>query len=756
MSLFEALGVSSPPMNSFFFPNPAPTNKTRPVSKPSPTVEKSDRDLQARLSSSIAVHKTQKQILVDFLRDSANKRSLEATRAVHGFVLKSGFPESDLVVLLNHVLHAYSKCMDFATAHQVFDKMSERNIFSWTAMIVGSTENGLFNDGFEFFCEMMNHGIFPDKFAYSAILQTCIGLDCIELGKMVHAQIVGSGFSSLTFVSVSLLNMYAKLGSIEDSYKVFRNMKEHNQVSWNAMISGFTSNNHHLEAFQFFLKMKNEGISPNVYTIISVSKAVGKLGDTDKGKIVQAYASELHLDSNINVGTALIDMYSKCKSLSDARSIFDSNFTSCGINTPWNAMISGYSQCGYSQEALKLFLTMCEKGIYPDLYTYCSVFNAISSVKCTGFVRQVHGMVLKSGSVFKTSVSNAIVDAYAKCELLEDVRKVFDRMEERDIVSWTTLVVAYSQCSEYDEALKTFSKMREDGFIPNQFTFSTVLDVSASLSLLDYGRQVHGLLCKAGLDSDKCTESALIDMYSKCGFITEARMIFERIPNPDIVTWTAIISSYAQHGLVEDALLLFKRMEQMGVKANAVTLLCILFACSHRGMVEEGLLYFQRMKECYDLVPKMEHYACIVDLFGRVGRLADAIDFIEKMPIEPNEMIWQTLLGACRVHGNVELGKIAADKILSIRPEYSATYVLLSNTYMEAGSYENGISLRHMMKDRGIRKEAGCSWISVKGEIHKFYAGDQLHQQKDHVYAKLEELRMTINSMNYVPDLSYE
>ncbi|XP_062092408.1 pentatricopeptide repeat-containing protein At2g33680-like isoform X2 [Humulus lupulus] len=756
MSLFGNLGVSSPPMNSFVFSNPTSTNITRTVTQPLPTAQKSNRDLQARISSLMAVDKTQRQILVDILRDSANRRSVEATRAVHGFVLKSEFPESDLLVLLNHVSHAYSKCMDFATAHRVFDKMSERNIFSWTAMIVGSTENGLFYDGFKFFCEMMNHGILPDKFAYSAILQTCIGLGCVELGKMIHAQIVARGFSSLTFVSVSLLNMYAKLGSIDDSYEVFSDMREHNQVSWNAMISGFTSNNHHLEAFQFFLKMKNEGISPNMYTIISVSKAVGKLGDIDKGRTVHAYASELHLDSNVNVGTALIDMYSKCKSLSDARSIFDSNFINCGINTPWNAMISGYSQCGYSQEALELFVTMYEKGVYPDLYTYCSVFNAISAIKSTRFGREVHGMVLKSGSVFMISVSNAIVDAYAKCELLEDVRKVFDRMEERDVVSWTTLVAAYSQCSEYEEAFVTFSKMREEGFTPNQFTFSTVLDVSASLCLLDYGKQVHGLLCKAGLDADKCTESALIDMYSKCGFITEARKIFESISNPDTVTWTAIISSYAQHGLVEDALLLFRRMEQMGVKANAVTLLCILFACSHRGMVEEGLLYFQRMQESYGLVPKMEHYACIVDLLGRVGHLTDAMEFIENMPIEPNEMVWQTLLGACRVHGNVELGEIAAEKLLSVRPEYSATYVLLSNTYMEAGSYEDGISLRHMMKDRGVRKEAGCSWISVKGEIHKFYAGDQLHQQKDHVYAKLEELMMTINSMDYVPDVSNE
>lgn len=710
---------------------------------------------ESKLSKSAAREETHKQTqiqpLVGLLRDCSDKGCVNKAKAVHGFVIKSGFPDSDLLVLLNHVAHAYWKCSDVGAARKVFDKLSQRNIFSWTVMIVGSTENGFFLDGYKFFCEMINYGILPDKFAYSAIIHTCIGLDCVELGRMVHAQIVIRGFASHTFVSTSLLNMYAKLGMIEDSCNVFETMTEHNLVSWNAMISGFTSNGLHLEAFNHFLRMKKGGITPNIYTVISVSKAVGKLGDIGKGEEVHSYVSELGLESNVLVGTALIDMYSKCGSLRDARLVFDSNFTYGRVNTPWNAMISGYSQRGYSQEALEFFVKMCQNNIKSDLYTYCSVFNAISALKWLQFGKEVHGMVLKCGFNTKViSVSNAIADAYAKCGSLEDVRKVFYRMEERDIVSWTTLVTAYSQCSEWEEALAIFSQMREEGFTPNQFTFSSVLVACASLCLLEYGRQVHSLICKAGLDTDQCIESALIDMYAKCGSITEAQKVFQRIPNPDTITWTAVISGYAQHGLVEDAIQVFKRMEQIGLKPNAVTLLCVLFACSHGGMVEEGLYYFQQMEDSYGLVPEMEHYACVVDLLGRVGRLDDVMEFIEMMPIEPNEMVWQTLLGACRVHGNVELGEIAAHKILSIIPEYSATYVLLSNTYTETGSYEDGLTLRDMMKERGVKKEPGHSWISVKGRVHKFYAGDQRHPQKEDIYAKLEELRAKIKSMGYV------
>lgn len=244
-------------------------------------------------------------------------------------------------------------------------------------------------------------------------------------------------------------------------------------------------------------------------------------------------------------------------------------------------------------------------------------------------------------------------------------------------------------------------------------------------------------------------------MYGKCGSISEAGKVFESISNPDVVSWTVMIWGHAQHGSGAYALQLFRRMEQMGIEANAVTLLCVLFACSHGGMVEEGLHYFKSMEETYALVPEMEHYACIVDLLGRVGRLNDALEFIREMPVEPNEMVWQSLLGACRIYGNVELGEIAAKKILYIQPNCSSTYVLLSNTYMETGSSQEGLSLRNVMKGRGVKKEPGYSWISVKDRVHKFYARDQQHPQKDDIYVQLEVLRKNIKAMGYVPNLRY-
>ncbi|KAL7146681.1 hypothetical protein ABFS83_06G057900 [Erythranthe nasuta] len=700
--------------------------------------------------------KAQRQELVDQLHLCAQKELLREASVIHGYVLKSDFADGDLLTLLNHVMYAYLKCSDFKSAEIVFDYLPRRNVFSWSVMIVGFNKQALFHDGLSYFCKMMDHGIMPDGFAYSAVLQSCIGMDYVDFGDVVHTQIIVGGFGSNVVVSTALLNMYAKLGKIEDAYRVFRSMAEHNDVSWNAMISGFTANGLHSEAFGHFEKMKDQGFVPNVFTLVSVLKAVGMLGDVDKGKQVHEYVSANGMQDNIVVGTALIDMYSKCSDILEARSVFDMNFAECQVNGPWNAMISGYSQCKCSQQALHLYVQMRQNNIRSDIYTYCSVFDAIANLGCLSLVKEVHGMVLKSGyDSVDPSVENAIADAYAKCGSLKEVQKIFNKTKSRDIVSWTTLVTGYAQCSKWEESLIIFSQMREEGFTPNNFTLASLLTACANLCYLEYGRQIHSLLCKLGFETVTHIESALIDMYAKGGCIVEAEKVFNRILNPDVVSWTAILAGYAYHGSVAQALWYFKRMELMGIKPNAVTLLCILFTCSHAGLVKEGLQYFWSMEKDYDLVPKMEHYACVVDLLGRVGRLNEAFEFITEMPIEPDEMVWQSLLAACRIHGNVEFGEIAAKKILSLCPEYSSTYVLLSNTYMETGSFQDGVNLRKVMRKHGVRKEPGYSWITVEGRVHRFYAGDANHPEKDDIYDKLEELRRTMKTLGYIPDLKY-
>ncbi|KAL0890460.1 hypothetical protein Bca101_014443 [Brassica carinata] len=693
--------------------------------------------------------------LVELLRDSADENCLQKTKAIHGIVAKSHLMSKSLTVLLNQMVIAYSKSSDFGSACQVFDEIPHKSVFSWTVLIVGATENGFHRDGFGYFVEMLCCGVSPDEYALSAAAQACTGVDDdVTLCEMVHAQVLTRGFSSLAFVNTSLLSMYAKLGRVGDSCKVFSSMESRrNEVSWNAMISGFVSNGFYSEAYVSFSRMLDEGVRPNVPCFISVSKAVGKLGDVEKGRYITRVALEMGLQSNIHVGTALIDMFAKCGCLTEARSVFESSFSGCGVNLPWNGLLSGYTSSREGEEAMSLFLRMCQNDVKRDVYTYCSTLNSIADMRSLEYGKQVHGMILKSGrETTGVSLCNALMDAYAKCGELGAVRKLFDitREEEANQISWTTLVTAYSQSSEWEEALSVFSQMRETGFQPNHITFSAVLASCASLSFLEYGQQVHSLTHKTGFAEDKCVESVLIDMYAKCGSVRDAIKVFESSKDPDVISWTAMISGYAQHGMAQDALRLFREMEQLVFpKPNSVTFLCLLFACSHGGLVDEGLRCFHLMEEKYGLVPEIEHYACVVDILGRVGRLSEAWEFITKMPIEPDEKVWSTLLGACRVHGNIQLAEIAAQKVISYNPEDSAALVLLSNAYREAGDIEAELSVRDVMNSRAMRKEPGLSWITIGGQIHKFCSGDQHHPHKDDIYRTLHDLMEKVKSKKH-------
>ncbi|ESQ44886.1 hypothetical protein EUTSA_v10011046mg [Eutrema salsugineum] len=679
--------------------------------------------------------------LIELLRESADKRCLEKTKSVHSIIKKFQFLENSLTVMMNQMVISYSKCSDFGSARQVFDEIPQKSVFSWTVLMVGATENGFYRDGIDYFVQMLRCHIFPDEYALSAAMQACIGVDSVDLGEMVHAQVIIRGFSSLSFVNTSLLSMYAKLGRIWDSCKVFSSMENRNEVSWNAMISGFVSNGLYTEAYNSFLRMLEEGIRPNVSCFISVSKAIGQLEDAEKGRYITRIAEEMGVQSNIHVGTALIDMLAKCGCVTEARSIFEANFSGCGVNLPWNAMISAYTISRNGEEAMLLFLRMCQNNVKRDVYTYCSTLNSIADMGSLEYGKQVQGMIWKTGQEsIDVSLCNALMDAYAKCGELEAMRKLFDTREEANQISWTTLVTAYSQSSEWEEALSVFSQMREMGFQPNQITFSGVLASCASLCFLEYGQQVHSLTYKTGFARDKCVESVLIDMYAKCGSVREAIKVFESLKNPDVISWTAMISGYAQHGMAMEALEVFRKMELVFPKPNSVTFLCLLFACSHGGLVDEGLRYLHLMEEKYGLVPELEHYACVVDILGRVGRLSEAWKFIMTMPIEADVKLWLTLLGACRVHGNIQLAEIAAQKVISYNPKDSAALVLLSNTYREAGNIEAELYVRNMMNSHAMRKEPGLSWFSVGGKIHKFCSGDQHHPQKDDIYKTLNDL----------------
>jgi pentatricopeptide repeat protein len=418
----------------------------------------------------------------------------------------------------------------------------------------------------------------------------------------------------------------------------------------------------------------------------------------------------------------------------------------------WNALIAGYAQNGCSDEALELFQKMQVAGVKPDSKTFGSVLPTCANLGALDQGREIHGRIITSEFQYDFVVQSALADVYAKCGILEDARKLFDKMCQRDVVSWTAMITGYAQNGYSVEALNLFKEMKLAGVKPDCKTFAGVLPACAKLASLEQGMEIHEEITGSGFQSDVIVANALIDMYAKCGSIIKAHHLFDNMPQRNVVSWTTMIGGYAMHGFGKEALKIFEKMQHSGMKPNRATLVCVLSACCHAGLVDEGWLYFNCMTQHYHITPTMEHYGCMVDLFGRAGLLDEAQNFINKMPVEPNAVVWSCLLGACRKHNNVELGEYVAGRLFELDPENATPYVVMSNMYASACRWDDADNVRRSMKDRGVRKIPGWSWIEVDKQVHTFLAEDMSHPQTQEIYALLEILSRQMKTAGYVPD----
>jgi len=507
----------------------------------------------------------------------------------------------------------YAQNGDVVEALDLFRRMPERNVVSWTAMIVAYSKHGCSQEALRLFYEMMLTGVRPDQFTFSSVLLACASLAAVEYGKEVHENIIKNGFQSDVFVGNALVDMYAKCGRIADAQKMFENMLERDLVSWNAMITGYAQNGQLNEALMLFRDMPERDV------------------------------------------------------------------------VSWNVMIATYAQNGYTDEAWNLFQKMPER-------------NAVSWT--------------------------AMIAQCAQDGQFVEAKSLFQEMPERDIISWNAMIAGYVQNGSFHEALHLFGQMQMTDMKPNTVTFVGIISACANMAGVEHGKKVHGDIIRNGFESDTTLGNSLIDMYAKCSSIKTARKVFDKMPERVVVSWNTMIGGYGMHGCGNEALQLFEQMQHSGLKPNHVTFLVVLFACSHAGLLDDGWRYFDLMSRHYQIEPLIEHYCCMVDLLGRAGFLDEAEDFINKMSVNPNAAIWRSLLGACTVHYNVELGERVADLLFESDPNNSAHYVLLSNMYALAGRWDDVEKVRALMKDRSVKKSPGCSWIEVRSKVHAFTVGD--------------------------------
>ncbi|KAL5975475.1 hypothetical protein ACLOJK_019797 [Asimina triloba] len=611
-----------------------------------------------------------------------------------------------------------------------------------------------------------------------AVLQSAVRLRQL---KQIHGLILTQNLNLTGLFFKKLLN----LSFIDYARRVFDGIPYPDQNQYSCLISTYSRLSLNKEAIEILFLMHHKETQIVYFAVPPVLKACALSPAVAEGKQLHSLAVSYGFVSNIFIQTGLIDFYAKIGDLDSAKCVFDEVFVkdpvayNCLISgyskagrvlearllfdempvrtiVSWNTMISCYAHNGDLMEALRLFERMLVEGGQPNEFTLVTVLSICARLGDLEMGMKVKKFVDDNNLSRNLIVSTATLEMYVKCGAVDDARQEFNQMEGRDVVAWSAMIAGYAQNGRSNEALELFEQMQLEEIKPNDVTLVSILSACGQLGSVEAGQCIGKYVENQGLGLNIYVGSALLDMYAKCGNIGKARQIFEEMPKRDVVSWNSMIGGLAVNGFAMDAVDLYAKMKETNVKPNDITFVALLTACTHAGFLELGCEFFESMRSDHKIIPKIEHYACIADLYCRSGRLVEAYDFICKMEVEPNVVIWGTLLSACRIHSNLELAERAVEKLLILEPENSGNYVLLSNMYADVGRWEESRRTRVLMKEKSVQKTAAYSWIEVDYGVHKFLVGDTSHPQSDDIYDAVDGLSLQLKSAGYAPNSDSE
>ncbi|KAJ6861583.1 hypothetical protein NC651_037604 [Populus alba x Populus x berolinensis] len=457
---------------------------------------------------------------------------------------------------------------------------------------------------------------------------------------------------------------------------------------------------------------------------------------------------------NHNLKSKLITLFSVCGELVEARIIFENAIENEGVpESVWVAMAIGYSKNGFLREALHVYVEMLWNCMEPGNFAFSTALKACADLRELWVGRGVHAQVVKSSEGPDQVVNNGLLRLYTQCECFDEVLKVFDQMPERNVASWNSLISGFVKEDKLGEALDVFRRMQREGMGFSWVTLTTILPICARVTALLSGKEIHAQIVKSARRPDVLVLNSLVDMYVKCGVVDYGRRLFDGMRSKDLTSWNTMLTGYAINGYMRVAMDLFNEMASCGIRPDDVTFIALLSGCSHAGLTEDGQKLFHRMEMDFGVSPSLEHYACLVDMLGRAGRIDDALVVVKNMPMKTSGSIWGSLLNSCRLHNEVPLAEAIANRLFELEPCNPGNYVMLSNIYANAGMWDSVNMVREMMQTRRIRKEAGCSWIQVKNKIHSFVAGGGFEFRNSDEYKKTwNKLREAMEEFGYIPN----
>lgn len=671
--------------------------------------------------------------ILTLLRTCTGSKSLKEGKIIHQKVVTLGLQNN--IALCKSLINLYFSCQNYDYAMLVFKTIDNPlDLSLWNGLMASYTKNYMYITALELFDMLLqNPYLKPDSYTYPSVLKACGGLGSVGIGKMIHTHLIKTGFLLDVVIASSTARMYAKCNSFECAVKMFDEMSERDVASWNTVISCYYQDGQAEKALELFKKMRDSGVQPNSVTLTTVISSCARLMDLERGKEIHKEFIKDGFVSDSYISSALVDMYGKCGCLEMAREVFEQTVLKSVV--AWNALIAGYSSRGDSKSCVELFWRMNEEGIKPTLTTISSVLMSCSRSGQLKHGKVVHGYIIRNkiqGDVF---INSSLIDLYFKCGRVSSAENVFEKISKTDVVYWNVMISGYVTVGYYFKALAIYSDMKEVGAKPDAVTFTSVLPACSQLAALEKGKEIHNHIIESKLETNEIVMGALLDMYAKCGAVDEAFKVFNELPERDLVSWTSMITAYGSHGRALEALKLFGKMQQSNARPDSITFLALLSACSHAGWVDEGGYYFNQMISEYNIKPRNEHYSCLIDLLGRAGRLQEAYGILQSTPeIREDAGLLSTLFSACRLHRDIEMGEKIAKLLIEKDPDDSSTYIVLSNMYASVKKWDEVRKIRLKMKELGLRKNPGCSWIEIGDRIQPFFAEDKFYPQADMVY----------------------
>ncbi|XP_057492279.1 putative pentatricopeptide repeat-containing protein At3g01580 [Actinidia eriantha] len=657
------------------------------------------------------------QILIDLFRSCSDGRSIAQ---LHSQIIKTGRSGDTLVV--SKLSNSYAKYAPIEGARKVFDEMPHPTVHSWNSILRSYCREKQYGEVLVLFPKMVSLEK-PDNLTIPIVVKACARFQELEFGKMVHGFVKKCGdFGSDLFVGSALVELYSKCGWMSDALRVFEEYCGPDVVLWTAIISGYEQNGYPEEAVAIFIQMvKVEGLSPDTVTLVSVVSACGRSVNLRAGRSVHGFAIRMGFDCGLSLGNALLNLYAKTDALTAANRLFRKMEQKDVIS--WSTVIAAHVQNGAAAQALEIFDEMIDQRFEPNAV---SVINALQACEATCNLekgKKIHELASFKGFEFDISVSTVLIDMYMKCASPDEAINLFQRMPKKDVVTWVALLSGFVQNGMADKAMGVFCHMQSRDIRPDSIAMVKILTACSELGILQQAFCLHGLVVKGGFSSNAFVVASLIELYSKCGSLENAVKVFESVNLRDIVIWSSMAAGYGIHGRGKEALkLLHQMVKDSKITPNNVTFLSILSACSHAGLVEEGLKLFEVMVREHGLTPDVAHYGILVDLLSRSGEFDKAISIIDQMPVQPEPHVWGALLGACRIHQNINVGELAARNLLCLDPNHAGYYTLLSNLYAVNGKWDNAEKIKALLNRKNLKKMVGLSAVEVRNEIHSFLA----------------------------------